>query len=89
MWPGIAEIGELRVTGPEADAMLLAGWLRSRLERDVTLEHVAAEELESVAVDSAAVELPRGERPDPSDLLSAELDQFGRDRIYEAALRSA
>jgi len=89
MWPGIAEIGELRVTGPEADAMLLAGWLRSRLERDVTLEHVAAEKLESVAVDSAAVELPRGERPDPSDLLSAELDQFGRDRIYEAALRSA
>lgn len=89
MWPGIAEMGELRVKGPQADALLLAGWLRSRLERDVTLEHEDAEELEQLAVDGDTVSPPRGERPDPSDLLSAELDQFGRDRVYEAALRAA
>ena len=32
---------------------------------------------------------PRGDPPDPSQLLSAELDQFGRDPIYEAAVRAA
>jgi hypothetical protein len=32
---------------------------------------------------------PRGPKPDPSDLLSAELDVFGRDRIYEAAVSAA
>jgi Glucose-6-phosphate dehydrogenase subunit len=89
LWPEIAGMGRLGVKGPEADALLLAGWLRSRLERDVTLEHEAAEELESVTVDGDAVEPPHGERPDPSALLSAELDQFGRDRVYEKALRAA
>ena len=34
-WPAVAQVAELRVVGPEADALLLAGWLRSRLERRV------------------------------------------------------
>lgn len=89
MWPGIREPHELKVVGPRADALLLAGWLRSRLDRDLELELDETEELEAVAVDGDDVQPPRGERPDPSTLLSAELDQFGRDRIYEAAVRAA
>jgi len=34
------------------------------------------------------VTAPRGEMPDPSQLLSAELDQFGRDPVYEEAVRA-
>jgi glucose-6-phosphate dehydrogenase assembly protein OpcA len=89
MWPGIAEARKVEVHGPQADALLLAGWLRSRLERDVTLEHVGTDELEAVAVDGSAAPTPRGERPTASELLSAELDQFGRDRIYEASVKAA
>jgi Glucose-6-phosphate dehydrogenase subunit len=89
MWPGVADVGKLRVVGPEADALLLAGWLRSRLGRDVRLEHEEAEELQAVAADGDDVPPPRGEQRDPSALLSAELDQFGRDPIYEQALQAA
>ena len=52
------------------------------------LSHRSATELERVAVDGepvpAAARRPRG----ASDLLSAELDVFGRDRIYEAAVEA-
>ena len=89
LWPAIATVRTLGVRGPEGDARLLAGWLRSRLDRDVELEHEAAETLESVSADGEQVEPPPGEQPTPSDLLSEELDQFGRDRIYEEALRAA
>ena len=34
LWPGIRSSSELAVTGPKADALLLAGWLRSRLKRE-------------------------------------------------------
>ena len=50
----------LSVTGPKADALLLAGWLRSRLKRDVKLSHRAAAQLERVAVDGEPVPPPRG-----------------------------
>jgi len=86
MWPGIAEAKKVEVRGPEADALLICGWLCSRLDRAVKLEHDAADELEAVAVDGSAAPRPRGERPTASDLLSAELDEYGRDRIYEAAV---
>ena len=76
------------MTGPKADALLLAGWLRSRLDREIALEHEDADALRSVSVDGDPVSAPRGDPPDPSQLLSAELDQFGRDRIYEAAVRA-
>jgi glucose-6-phosphate dehydrogenase assembly protein OpcA len=89
LWPGIATIDRLGVTGPRADALLLAGWLRSRLRRDVEFVHRTGEELTRVAVDGEAVRLPVGLPATPSDLLSAELDNFGRDPIYEAAVRSA
>jgi hypothetical protein len=32
---------------------------------------------------------PRTEQLSPADLLSNELDRFSRDRIYEAAVRTA
>jgi glucose-6-phosphate dehydrogenase assembly protein OpcA len=88
LWPGIAELRTLRIEGPVAEASLLAGWLRSRLERDVELEHEDADELRVVDVDGAACPVPR-ERPTSSDLLSAELDEFSRDRVYEAAALAA
>jgi glucose-6-phosphate dehydrogenase assembly protein OpcA len=89
LWPGIADARALSVTGPKADALLLAGWLRSRLGKDVKLTHRSAKTVERVAVDGERVESPPGGPPDASDLLSAELDQFGRDRIYEDAVRAA
>ena len=84
LWPEIAKVGELKVTGPIAEASLLAGWLRSRLGHDVELVHEESDQLESVSVDGEPCQLPR-ERLSGSDLLSAELDEFGRDPVYEAA----
>jgi glucose-6-phosphate dehydrogenase assembly protein OpcA len=89
LWPEIKAVKTLSVTGPRADALLLAGWLRTRLRRNVKLTHRAAGELERVAIDGEGVPPPRGPKLDPSDLLSAELDVFGRDRIYEAAVSAA
>lgn len=88
LWPGIAGVERLRVEGPKADALLLAGWLRSRLRRDVSLSHRGAEEVRTVRVDGAAVPPPVGDAATGSDLLSAELDVFGRDPVYEAAVRA-
>jgi hypothetical protein len=84
LWPGIAELRELRVAGPAAEASLLAGWLRSRLRREVGLVHEEAQDLELVAVDGEPCAAP-SEHLSPSDLLSAELDEFGRDPVYEEA----
>ena len=89
LWPELKETRTLSVTGPRADALLLAGWLRSRLKRRVQLTHRSAATLERVAVDGEPVPPPRGTPPTPSDLLSAELDVFGRDPVYEAAVSAA
>ena len=89
LWPEIAKLSELRAAGPYADALLLASWLRTRLQREVELVHDEADEVEIVAVDGRAVTAPRGDPMTPSDLLSAELDDFGRDPIYEEAVRAA
>lgn len=70
-WPDLPD----RVSGPPAEAALVAGWLRSRSGIEVAVK--------------PAKELPDNEKLDPSDLLSDELDVFGRDRIYEEAVRSA
>ena len=86
LWPGIAQARELRVAGPRADALVLAGWLRGRLRRQIELVHEEAEAIESVAVDGEPVQEPRGEAPTASELLSDELDRFERDPIYEEAV---
>ena len=89
LWPGIAGIERIQVTGTAAQAHLLVGWLRSRLGHPVALEHEPAASLEGVAVDGEAAPFPPGDAPDPSDLLSDELDVFRRDRVYEEAVRAA
>jgi glucose-6-phosphate dehydrogenase assembly protein OpcA len=89
LWPGIRGLERLRVVGPRADALLLAGWLRSRLRRDVSLARREADRVEAVWVDGSEVEPPSDPPLEPSDLLSRQLDVFGRDRVYEAAVLAA
>jgi glucose-6-phosphate dehydrogenase assembly protein OpcA len=89
LWPEIRHVERLRVTGTAPQAQLLAGWLRSRLDRPVHLEHEPADMLESVEIDGKAAPFPPGDPPAPSDLLSEQLDRFERDLVYEEAVRSA
>ena len=49
---------------------------------------MAADELAAVDVDGDACPVPK-DRPTSSDLLSSELDEFSRDRVYEAAALAA
>jgi Glucose-6-phosphate dehydrogenase subunit len=70
-WPELPE----RVSGPAAEASLVAGWLRARVGAEVAVEE--------------SEKLPFAGDEDPSDLLSAELDVFGRDPIYEEAATTA
>jgi glucose-6-phosphate dehydrogenase assembly protein OpcA len=88
-WPGIRTLERLTVEGPEADARLLAGWLRSRLRHDVALTRRAAPSVRSVRVDRDLVDAPRGAPLSGSELLSAELDTLSRDPIFEDAVRAA
>ena len=88
LWPGIASIEKLRIEGPRADAELVAGWLRSRLGRQVALTRRNAATVRAMWVDGEPV-AASGEPASASDLLSAELDQYGRDRVYEAAVKAA
>ena len=89
LWPEIADVHRIRVVGTLAQAHLLAGWLRSRLERAVRLEHEPADKLLEVDIDGEPAPFPPGDAPHPSDLLSDELDRFSRDVVYEAAVRGA
>ena len=90
LWPGIADVHTIRVRGTAAQAQLLCGWLRSRLGRDdIALEHEAAERLEGIDLDGEPAPFPPGDPPQPSDVLSDELDRFTRDRVYEYAVHAA
>jgi hypothetical protein len=89
LWPEIAKVKRIRVTGTAAQANLLAGWLRSRLHHDVQLEHEPSDRLVGVELDGKPAPFPPGDPPAGSDLLSEELDTFTRDRIYEDAVRAA
>jgi hypothetical protein len=85
-WPAIRE-QEIRIRGPRAEATLLRAWLNARLDRAIRPIEPAGE----LAVRLGGEELrsPRARTPSPSDLLSAELDRFGRDRVYEEAVSAA
>lgn len=85
-WP--FEPAELRVVGPPPESALLGGWLRARLGRDVELRAEPAEAIELVALDGDELQV-REEEWSASDLLSAELERFSRDPVYEAAVASA
>lgn len=87
-WPGIRSLERLTVVGPTPDAHLLAGWLRSRLRREVALTRRSAELVSAVSVDGEPVGPPSGQALSRSDLLSAELDTLARDRVYEAAVEA-
>jgi glucose-6-phosphate dehydrogenase assembly protein OpcA len=89
LWPGIRTVERLRVEGPHADALLVAGWLRSRLKREIALVRRPAEQITSIRVDGDEVEKPISDPGGAADLLSAELDVYGRDPIYEAATKAA
>jgi glucose-6-phosphate dehydrogenase assembly protein OpcA len=86
MWPGIADVNRIKVTGTLAQAHLLAGWLRSRLKREIKLEHEQSDRLVGVALDGEPAPFPPGDPPLPADLLSDELDRLSRDRVYEEAV---
>ena len=86
-WPGVKRLERLRVEGPKADALLLAGWLRSRLRREIDAHPPAGRRaIEAIWLDGDPVALPFTDRPTGSALLSAELDNLARDPIYEAAV---
>jgi hypothetical protein len=87
-WPGIKQAKVVRVVGPRADALLLRAWLETRLRRSFRLSHVDAEKVSRVEVDGEVVPPARGLPCTPGDLLSAELESFSRDPVYEAAARS-
>jgi glucose-6-phosphate dehydrogenase assembly protein OpcA len=89
LWPDIADVSAIRVTGTAAQGYLLAGWLRSRLGREIDLEHVEAERLIAVDLDGQAAPFPPGDPPLPSNVLSEELDRFTREPVYEAAVAAA
>jgi glucose-6-phosphate dehydrogenase-like protein OpcA len=86
LWPGIAGVERVLVKGTAAQAHLIAGWLRSRLHREIALEHEPSDRLVGVELDGKAAPFPPGDAPAPADLLSDELDLLDRDRIYEAAV---
>ncbi len=88
LWPGIKEARSLRVVGPRAEALLLRGWLRSRLRRDYKLSHEPERSLKHVEVDGEPVAVPPLPVLSPSDLLSEQLEVYGRDKVYEAAVRA-
>jgi glucose-6-phosphate dehydrogenase assembly protein OpcA len=88
LWPAVRRARRLRVAGPPAEALLLCGWLRSRLRRDVRLAREDAETVEQVEVDGRAVEPARLPALTASDLLSEQLEVYGRDPVYEAAVRA-
>jgi glucose-6-phosphate dehydrogenase assembly protein OpcA len=89
LWPDIRLAGTIEVTGPLAEALLLAGWLRSRLRKHILLVHRPGRTTRRLALDGSRVEPPGGDPPAPSDLLSEQLDVFGRDRVYEAAVAAS
>jgi hypothetical protein len=85
-WPGIRE-QEIHIRGPRAEGALLRAWLNARLDRAIR----PVEEGKQLLIRLGGEKLPPpgDPDPDPSDLLSAELDHFGRDPIYEEAVRTA
>jgi glucose-6-phosphate dehydrogenase assembly protein OpcA len=82
-WPEIKE-QEIWIRGPSAEATLLQGWLGARLNRAIRSVEPAGEL--GIRLGGEELPSPREDPLSPSDLLSAELDHFGRDRIYEEAV---
>jgi glucose-6-phosphate dehydrogenase assembly protein OpcA len=86
LWP--ARPKALHVTGPRADAVLVHAWLQTRLRQRIGLRRSDAKEVKAVEVDGEPVRIRRRHQRTPAELLSGELEVFGRDPLYEAAVRS-
>lgn len=89
LWPEIGAVTAITVHGTAAQGHLLAGWLRSRLGHEVTLEIDECERLEGIDLDGKAAPFPPGKPPGASDVLSAQLDRFTREPVYEEAVKAA
>ncbi|MGZ4290302.1 MAG: glucose-6-phosphate dehydrogenase assembly protein OpcA [Gaiellaceae bacterium] len=89
LWPSVGEVKSIRVRGTRAQGHLLRGWLQSRLGHPVELELDEHERLEGIDLDGKPAPFPPGNPPNASDVLSAQLDRFSRDHVYEAAARTA
>jgi len=87
-WPQIAD-REIELRGARAEASLLRAWLSARLGRPAA--EIALEDADELAVrlDDEDLPIPRPVYATASDLLSAELDQFNRDVVYEEAVATA
>ena len=88
LWPDVGKVRAIRVHGTPAQGYLLAGWLRSRLGHAVELEVDERDRLEGIDLDGQQAPFPPGDVPNASDVLSAQLDRFTRDPIYEEAVRA-
>ncbi len=89
-WPGVAEAERARSARPggrRAAARRLAALAPQPAGR--ALSSTIAKEIDAVSVDGEAVAEPTLPRVSSGALLSGELDRFGRDRFYEAAVRAA
>lgn len=89
LWPDVAAVRAMCVHGTRAQGHLLAGWLTSRLGHAVELEIDEHELLEGIDLDGKPAPFPPGAAPGASDVLSAQLDRFVREPIYEASVRAA
>jgi glucose-6-phosphate dehydrogenase assembly protein OpcA len=88
LWPELKKARSLHVTGRKAEALLLGGWLRSRLRKELTVRHTEARLIRRVEVDGRSVRPANLPSASASDLLSEQLEVFGRDPLYEAAVRA-
>ena len=87
LWPAVAGADRMRVAGPKAEGLLLGRWAGCRLKRKIDLDLEPAGEIELAEVDGRPV-AARTEPKSPADLLSDQLEIFGRDGIYEETVRS-
>jgi hypothetical protein len=87
-WPDLRGAKKLKITGPQAEALLLAGWLRSRLKSKVALQRRDARTLSHVEVDGVVIRPPKLPLGSASDLLSDQLELYERSPVYEAAVRA-
>jgi glucose-6-phosphate dehydrogenase assembly protein OpcA len=88
LWPAVERAERLSMRSPRAEALLLSRWLATRLDRPVALAHELAAEIESVEVDGLEAVPARRDLRSPSELLSDQLELFGRDAVYEQTVRT-
>lgn len=89
LWPAVRDAERITARAPAAEAHLLAGWLRSRLGREILLEHEPGPDLEHVEIDGQPVHPVGLELLTSSDLLSSQFEIHVRDAVYEGAVVAA